>query len=61
MCNFVTTSLCYYSGMKAREDLLLTHELRPEISEAEEESLTDAELFYDIVSFKILCVCIYTC
>ena len=47
--------------MKAREDLLLTHELRPEISEAEEESLTDAELFYDIVSFKILCVCIYTC
>lgn len=38
----------YLRRMKAREDLLLTHELRPEISEAEEESLTDAELFYDI-------------
>ena len=38
-------------GLKAREELLVNHELKAEITEVEDNPFTDAELFYDIVGF----------
>ena len=36
-------------GLKARDELIMSHELKGEITGAEEDSLQDSEIFYDIV------------
>lgn len=39
-------------GLKARDELLMTHELKPEVTGVvdEEETVAEADLLYDIVS-----------
>ena len=38
-------------GLRARDELLMTHELKPEVTGVdEEEAIQEADLLYDIVS-----------
>ena len=53
----------HHSGLRARDELLMSHELKPEVTGVdEEEAISESELLYDIVSGEPLSsILVLTC